>query len=159
MDFTSMVEISDDNSSKELGMYRFDKEYRGLYKHDIDDAGYDIYVEEDTWLWIGTVKKLKANVAIQLPSDKPCFGLVTSRSGLSLKGVFVIPGIIDIGYKGQISCITAHLNFFPRRIKKGTRIGQLLIVPLVRTHLTEYYRLNDFTKTNRGDKGFGSSGI
>ena len=83
------------------------------------------------------------------------FGLTTSRSGETLKGNIVIPGIIDNTYRGQISALMFRVGLLPKKIKKNTRIAQLIIIPYKEcTIISE--KLDNST---RGENGYGSSGI
>lgn len=123
------------------------------YKHEQGDAGYDLYASEDTWIFPFRAKKVPLNLRCSLPNGK--FGIVTSRSGESLKGNFVVPGIIDCNYTGVISAIMTRIGLFPRKIKKGTRIAQMIIIDY---HDVDFKKVNTLEKTSRGDNGFGSSG-
>lgn len=83
--------------------------------------------------------------------------LVCSRSGLASNGIFVTnaPGVIDPDYTGEISCILTNAGMETQYVKHGDRIGQILIVP----YLTPKLELvNELPSTERGEKGFGSTG-
>lgn len=86
-------------------------------------------------------------------------GQVRSRSGLAARdGVFVLnsPGTVDHGYTGEIKVVLANLSdrfFF---VKKGDRIAQLAICPVVQA---EYVEVDSLETTVRGDGGFGSTGV
>lgn len=124
------------------------------YKHERGDAGYDLYVSQDTWLWPLIPRKVPLDFSIEIP--RLYFGLLTSRSGTSSKGVFVIPGIIDSTYRGRLSAITVRLGFWPKKIKKGTRISQLIVLPYAEVKMTTNKQLSP---TERSTNGFGSSGL
>lgn len=124
------------------------------YKHSEKNAGYDLYATKNTWIFPFKVKKVPVNLCCLLPTNT--FGLVTSRSGESLKGNFVVPGVIDCNYTGQICAIMTRIGFLPRRIKKGTRIAQMIIINYNDVSFTEK---SELSKTNRGSNGFGSSGL
>ncbi|NXU78739.1 POK9 protein, partial [Oreotrochilus melanogaster] len=57
---------------------------------------------------------------------KPCGALVLGRSSAGLKGLFVLPGLIDSDYTGEI-CIVAMTWTLPMMIPKGSRIAQLVL--------------------------------
>lgn len=124
------------------------------FRHKRGDAGYDLYVKEDTWLWPLVPKKVPLDFACEIP--ELYFGYLTSRSGTSLDGIFVIPGIIDQTYRGQLAAITVRLGFLPKKIKKGSRISQLIFLPYAEAQMD---RQAELSKTERNDKGFGSSGL
>lgn len=124
-----------------------------LFKHSYGDAGYDLYVTKDTWIYPFKVNKVPVNVKCQIENFH--FGLTTSRSGETLKGNIVIPGIIDNTYRGQISALMFRVGLLPKKIKKNTRIAQLIIIPYKEcTIISE--KLDNST---RGENGYGSSGI
>ncbi len=124
------------------------------FKHKDGDAGYDMYSTKSMWIFPFIPRKVPVNLRAELPQKH--FGLMTSRSGESSKGNVVIPGIIDSNYRGQMAAIMFRIGLLPRRIKKGTRIAQLIIVP----YLDVAWIFKKFlSNSNRGTSGFGDSGI
>ena len=87
---------------------------------------------------------------------------IRSRSGLSLKeGLFVLnsPGTIDQGYIGEIKIILANFSNEERTIKKGDRIAQACLCPVVTGEYINLIKINNNIKeTERGSDGFGSTG-
>ena len=83
---------------------------------------------------------------------------VRPRSGLALKnGVTVLnsPGTIDADYRGEIGVILINHGAEPFAIRRGERIAQLVLAPVVQAAWVEVAELDD---TARGDGGFGSTG-
>jgi dUTP pyrophosphatase len=118
------------------------------------DAGVDLHAIEDYELQAGERKLFKTGLAIELPVGY--VALIWPRSGLSYKrGIDVLAGVIDAGYRGDCGVILLNTGEIPCIIKKGERIAQLLIQPIVLPHFIEVEELNE---TIRGDGGFGSSG-
>ncbi|NWW22048.1 POK9 protein, partial [Falcunculus frontatus] len=81
-----------------------------------------------------------------------CGALVIGRSSTTVLGLFVLPGIIDADYTGEIQ-VMAHTPFPPLRIEKGQRIAQLVPLPQMTRNISP-----KSTQT-RGHKGFGSTGV
>lgn len=84
---------------------------------------------------------------------------VRPRSGLALKhGVTVLnaPGTIDSDYRGELGVILANLGKKPFTVERGMRIAQLVVVPVERAEMVEVEAL---PPTERGEGGFGSSGL
>jgi len=84
---------------------------------------------------------------------------VRPRSGLAAKfGVTVLnsPGTIDADYRGEIKVILINLGQEPFTIRRGDRIAQMVVAPVVRPEFSVEERLDE---TDRGDAGFGSTGI
>lgn len=84
---------------------------------------------------------------------------VRSRSGLSYKnGIIVVnsPGTIDADYRGEIKIILANLSKEDFVVSFGMRIAQLVIAPVLLSHMVLADHLPDSV---RGQAGFGSTGI
>jgi dUTP pyrophosphatase len=83
---------------------------------------------------------------------------VRPRSGLAAKhGVTVLnsPGTVDADYRGEIQVILINHGAEPFTIKRGERIAQMVIAPVVQAELVVVATLSD---TDRGGGGFGSTG-
>jgi dUTP pyrophosphatase len=80
------------------------------------------------------------------------------RSGLALKqGITVLnsPGTIDSDYRGEIQIILINHGDRPVTVKRGERIAQLVVAPVSRANWIE---ASDIDVTERGSRGFGSTG-
>jgi dUTP pyrophosphatase len=83
---------------------------------------------------------------------------VRPRSGLAAKhGVTVLnsPGTIDADYRGEIQVILINHGAEAFIIRRGERIAQMVIAPVVQATLVPTASLNE---TDRGSGGFGSTG-
>ena len=120
--------------------------------HHKGNAGYDLYSTKTIWIFPFMIRKIPLNLKVEL--KERTMGFVTSRSGETLKGNIVIPGIIDPNYRGQLSALVTRVGLLPRRIKKGTRIAQMLIIPFKEYNV----EIAELSPSSRGEKGFGSSG-
>jgi len=85
-------------------------------------------------------------------------GQVRPRIGLSLKGITVCntPGTIDADYRGEVKVILINLSNVPFEVNNGDRIAQLVFAKCEQAELLE---VNELDKTERGEGGFGHSGI
>ena len=84
---------------------------------------------------------------------------VRPRSGLAAKkGVTVLnsPGTVDADYRGEIGVILINLSNVDFIVNDGERIAQLIVAKHERANWKEVDFLNE---TNRGEAGFGSTGI
>jgi deoxyuridine 5'-triphosphate nucleotidohydrolase len=120
------------------------------------DAGWDLYSTEDVKLRNGNYSPtiIPTGIAIEFP--KGYWGQIESRSGLSCQGAFTIGGIIDQTYTGEIKVIMHYLGTEPIiTLKKGSKIAQLVLRNNIISKITE---VSDVGETDRGEKGFGSSG-
>lgn len=132
------------------------------------DAGMDVCAVEVTWLEPFRPTLVKTGLVPAIPEGYEI--QVRPRSGLALKNgvtVWNSPGTIDEGYKGEIGVImlwTPHAcnkdaeGDLPSRfvIGKGDRIAQLVLAPVVNV---ETYEVQDVGTSDRGEGGFGSTGV
>lgn len=121
-------------------------------------AGYDLRSIEDCEIAPGTRRLVETGVKVQMPIGM-C-ALVTPRSGLALKkGITVLnsPGLIDPDYRGPVNVIVQNHSHQAFSIAKGDRIAQLLFTPFHRPNFVQVDELD--ADTERGDKGYGSSGV
>ena len=81
--------------------------------------------------------------------------LVEDRSGLAVRGVTTLAGVIDPGYRGEIRVVMTNLGTEPLEIKAGDRIAQLRIVQRIEASFEVVEELGDAA---RGERGFGSTG-
>ena len=84
---------------------------------------------------------------------------VRPRSGLAAKkGITVLnaPGTIDADYRGEIGVILVNLSNENFEIQNGERIAQLVIAKHERAEWEEAHELSE---TDRGEGGFGSTGV
>lgn len=119
------------------------------------DAGYDLYSKEDFVLNPGQRRLFLTGIAMAIPEGH--VGLVKPRSGLALKkGIDVLGGVIDSGYRGNIGVILLNTDRSPVSVTKGERIAQMLVQPVMGVELREVPFLESFSA--RGAGGFGSTG-
>jgi dUTP pyrophosphatase len=126
-------------------------------QHD-GDAGTDLYAADDVTLAPrGGRALIPTGIAIAIP--KGYAGFVQPRSGLALRhGVTVVnsPGLVDAGYRDEIRVLL--VNHDPDeefKISRGDRIAQLVIQ---RFETVEWAEVDDLDDTDRGLKGWGSTG-
>jgi len=118
-----------------------------------NDAGWDLYADEDIDLWPEETKLISTGIAMSLP--KRFVGLIWDRSSMGVKGVHRHAGVIDSSYRGEVKVCLHNTSGDLHKIKRGDRIAQLLIqeIPLFRLHEVE-----ELDSTERGSGGFGSTG-
>ena len=88
---------------------------------------------------------------------------IEGRSGLAMRGVWPVGGIVDPSYRGEIKVVLFNSSGTTHYISPSDRIAQLVWYPVM-TGWSKFGRTVKFTEaqqtgeTTRGDKGFGSSG-
>ncbi len=83
---------------------------------------------------------------------------IRPRSGLAAEhGVTLLnsPGTIDADYRGEIRLVVVNLGDAPYTIRRGDRIGQMVIARVARARLEE---VEELPATRRGAGGFGHTG-
>ena len=118
------------------------------------DTGYDIFSCEKTLVPAkgASIVPTGVKVAYITPGY---WWKVESRSGLSFKhGLLAHPGIIDNQYRGDTGVKMFNHSDTDYIVAKGERIAQLVVYPLINCEVD----WAEVQETNRGEKGFGSSG-
>lgn len=117
------------------------------------DAGLDIMtpitfvVPPDKWKIVDT------GVHVLIPYG--FVGLLTSKSGLMAKGI-TTAGTIDNGYTGSIRAVVYNHSDKPMVFERGQKITQLVVMPILLPYLET---VDSMPATERGDNGFGSTGV
>lgn len=120
------------------------------------DAGLDLFSIETVTLQPGEVRAVKTGIAIQLEPGTEA--QIRPRSGLALKHkitVYNSPGTVDSGFRAQLCVILYNGNDYTYQIQKYDKIAQMVIASYLTPDLVE---VSDLDETERGEKGFGSSG-
>ncbi len=117
------------------------------------DAGLDLFSSIDFVLEKGQVEAIPSGVKVAIPDGY--VGLIWDKSGVSLKGVHRLAGVIDSGYRGEVKVVMINLSDKPFAIDKGMKIAQMLVQPITMVRVVE---AEDLDNTSRGEGGFGSTG-
>ena len=122
-------------------------------------AGADIQAAVDAPLTLkpGERGLIPAGFAMALPQGFEA--QVRPRSGLAVKnGLTVLnaPGTIDSDYRGEVKVILINLGSAPFTVTRGMRIAQMVVAPVIQAAPVRVAALDE---TDRGDGGFGSTGL
>ena len=122
-------------------------------------AGMDLRANIDEPIIIKPLQRLVVNTGLFISLEPGYEAQIRPRSGLALnKGITVInsPGTIDADYRGEIGVILINLSDSSFEINSGDRIAQMIIAK----HETISWRVVEkLDKSDRGNKGFGSTGV
>ena len=119
----------------------------------------DFYAAEDVTVWEEHTYKIGLGVALEVPVGYVL--QLVPRSSIGMDTPLRMPnsmGVIDADYRGEVAAIYVNdvtKGMIPYQINKGDRIAQGYLVPTPKINLVEVEELSD---TDRGDKGFGSTG-
>jgi len=116
------------------------------------DLGYDLYADETISIDGNSAIKIKTGIAVGFPEGWG--GFIKDRSSMASKGFAVIGGVIDQAYIGELSIVITYKRGVTT-IQKGDKIAQLVPIPLTNWPIIE---VDNLGPTDRGEKGFGSSG-
>jgi len=124
------------------------------------DSGFDLYATETVWI----PKFGRALIPTGLSFDiRDGYEIqVRSKSGLAIKqGLMVLnsPGTVDNGYTGEVQVIIFNTNDFSVTVEKGTKIAQAVLCPVVNGKWVNLQETKEEINKDRGDNGFGSTGI
>jgi dUTP pyrophosphatase len=118
------------------------------------DAGLDLFSVVDRGLAPGEAFAVPTGIQVAIPIG--FVGLIWDKSGLSLKRVHRLAGVVDAGYRGEVQVVMINLGPDAFEIRKGMKIAQMLIQPVATVRVVESDNLDD---TSRGEGGFGSTGL
>ncbi len=122
-----------------------------FHKHK-SDAGWDLESVEDVIVPAQEfTPMIHTGVRVAIPEGY--FGLIKERSSMAAKGIFVMGGVIDSGYRGEIMVNLGNISGYDYEIKAGDRIAQLIILPCSAVMVKD-----ELLDSERGEKGFGSTG-
>ena len=126
----------------------------------ISSAGMDVRacLEDSITLTPGSTVLIPLGFAMHI-KDVDVTALIIPRSGLGSKHGIVLGnlvGLIDSDYQGELMVPAWNRSQEDFTISSGDRIAQMVIVPVIQAN---FNIVDDFEKTERGEGGFGSSGI
>ena len=124
-----------------------------------NSAGMDLYAAIPTALTLQPRSREKIPVGFSMALPYGYEAQIRSRSGLALTdGIIVLnsPGTIDADYRGDIFVLLYNAGESVFLLKRGMRIAQMVIAPVLQT---EWLELDRLEPTSRGTGGFGSTGV
>jgi len=119
-------------------------------------AGFDLHSIENVILKPGERKLIGTGLAFEIEYGYEV--QIRPRSGLAYKhGITVLnsPGTIDSDYRGEIKVLLINHSDEEFEIKKGDRIAQAVVAPVIQAEIVE---VEELSSTERGEGGFGSTG-
>ena len=134
-------------------------------KHDLPkyqtelSAGMDLYANIDEPITLKPLERTLVKTGLFISLPKGYEAQIRPRSGLTFKnGITVLntPGTIDADYRGEIGVILVNLSSQDFTINDGDRIAQMVIA---KHEIAIWEKVENLDETNRGEGGFGSSGV
>jgi dUTP pyrophosphatase len=119
------------------------------------DAGMDFYSNEELTILPNERKLVSTGISMAIPEGY--VGLIWDKSGIATKhGIKTMAGVIDSGYRGEVKILVHNLSDQVHKIEKNTKVAQMLIQPI---ECREVIEVEELDQTERGEEGFGSTGI
>jgi dUTP pyrophosphatase len=129
------------------------------YNYD-SDSGFDLYSSETITIEPFGRALVPTGIRFEIPAD---FEIqIRPKSGLALNhGLTVLntPGTIDEGYTGEVKVIVFNTNPEKFTINTGMKIAQAVVARCVTGRWVNLIQVNEINKKDRGENGFGSTGI
>lgn len=122
-------------------------------------AGYDLYAATSYDVTIEPHKTVKFDTGLRMELPTGTFGAIYARSGLATKqGLRPANccGIVDSDYRGNLIVALHNDTDDDQLVPAGSRIAQLIVTPYIPV---EFIEVNELNETERGEGGFGSTGI
>jgi len=123
------------------------------------DSGFDLYSTED--ILLGPFGRALIPTGLSFDIKDGYEIQVRSKSGLAIKeGLMVLnsPGTVDNSYTGEIKAIIFNTNNYEYQIKKGQKVAQAVLCPVVNGKWVDLTEVKKITDKDRGENGFGSTG-
>lgn len=124
------------------------------------DSGFDLHSVEDIIIPAFGRALVPTGIKLDIPLEYEV--QIRPKSGLALnQGLTVLntPGTVDSGYNGEIKVIVFNTNNISIQITKGMKIAQAVLCPVICGKYVSLENIDGIDKKDRGDKGFGSTGI
>jgi dUTP pyrophosphatase len=124
------------------------------------DSGFDLHATEE--VIIGPFGRALVPTGLKVSFEEGYEIQVRPKSGLAIKqGLTVLntPGTVDQGYTGEIQVIVFNTNNTTVTIPKGMKVGQGVLCPVVQGKYVSIEQVGQVEDKDRGDNGFGSTGI
>lgn len=119
------------------------------------DAGYDICSYERAIIYPEEMRLFKTEVYLEIPNGY--VGIIKEKSGLACsKNIGAGAGVIDSGYRGEVIVLLRNMSDKYVEIEAGQKIAQILFFKSEYFNLIHIDKLSD---SERGEKGFGSTGV
>jgi dUTP pyrophosphatase len=124
------------------------------------DSGFDLHSTEEVVLPPFGRALVPTGLKFDIPDGTEI--QVRPKSGLAIKqGITVLntPGTVDSGYNGEIKVIVFNTNNETFTIPKGMKVAQAVLCPVINGNWVELIKVGTIDEKDRGDNGFGSTGI
>lgn len=153
-------EMLNHKQTMELSFFKLNPDAVTPFYNYPSDSGFDLYSIEE--VVIPPLGRALIGTGLSFDIKEGSELQIRSKSGLAInEGLFVLnsPGTADSGYIGEIKVILFNTNQTEYTVKKGMKIAQAVVSPVVNGGWIEFNQSNTKFNKDRGENGFGSTGI
>lgn len=119
------------------------------------DLGYDLYASDQITIYPSETKLIPTGIKVQFPEGYGA--LIRDRSSIATKKeLFVVAGVIDNGYTGEILIALHNVGNNFQTVYMGDKVAQMILINTVDFPVEEVD--NVVSMDNRASAGFGSTG-
>lgn len=124
-----------------------------------DAAGYDLHaaINHPVFIYPGTCEPVTTGLAMEIPDG--FFGAIFARSGMASKRGLRpanCVGVVDSDYRGPVIVAVHNDSNEVKQVNPGERIAQIVFMPYRAVHFDV---VDELDNTERGEGGFGSTGV
>lgn len=148
------VEIIDESPSDHLKVQRTTPAAKLPTRAYAHDAGYDLYAAD--YYSIKPMERVNIKTGVKMAIPSGLAGIICDKSGLALSGIHSLGGVIDPGFRGELSVNLINLSQDMYNISPGQKIAQIIFKKIATPEIIEA-DINDLT--DRGTGEYGSSGL
>lgn len=139
-----------------LGFFKLSENAYAPFKGSPYSAGYDLISAYEYTVPAHNRELIKTDLSFSFPEGT--YGRIAPRSGLAYKNfIDVGAGVVDRDYTGNVCVLLYNHSSIDFKVKRGDRIAQLICEKICETELVELSCQKP--QSERGDKGFGSTGL
>lgn len=153
-------ELLDDSTKFRINYQKLNSDTREPKYAHTNDSGFDLHSTEEFKIPPFGRVLIPTGLKIEIPEGVEL--QIRPKSGLAIKqGLTVLntPGTVDCGYTGEIKVIVFNTNNDEVVIEKGMKVAQGVFCPVMSGKFVNLIEVNDIENTQRGENGFGSTGI
>jgi dUTP pyrophosphatase len=124
------------------------------------DSGFDLFSTQE--ILLPPFGRALVPTGLKVSFDEGLELQIRPKSGLAInQGITVLntPGTVDAGYTGEIKVIVFNTNNHDFTITKGMKVAQGVFAPVLNGRFVNFETVNEILEKDRGDNGFGSTGI
>lgn len=160
IDFNELDKTFDENLDGKITITYVSSSGKELSYNYESDSGFDLYATEEITIPAFGRVLVPTGIYFDLPQDFEV--QVRSKSGLAInQGLMVLnsPGTVDEGYTGEIKVIIFNTNQSEFKIDKGMKVAQAVVARCVTGRWVNFNKVDSIKTKDRGNNGFGSTGI